>query len=139
MNRGNILWFFVNLTLAVILLVFIGSHGLTTPPKGWEYKDLLTIILTALTALLAGLAIFIGVLAIWGYNSIRDAAERAAERAADARAERTARTVAETVATRVAEEVATRSAPLQDRTDDLTAALSEGTTDEQPRPPDEPN
>src|SRR6266403_1510692 len=127
MGRGNIFWFVANLILTIILVYYVALHGLDHPPAGWEYKDLLTVLLTALTALLAGLAIFIGILAIWGYNSIRDAAERAAERAADSKAEETARAVAETVATRVAEEVASQRVPAEDRTDDLTAALSQGT------------
>jgi hypothetical protein len=139
MGTGNIFWFAANLILSIILVFYIGVHGLDYPPPGWEYKDLLTVILTALTALLAGLAIFIGVLAIWGYNSIREAAERAAERVADAKAENTARTVAETVAARVAEQVATAQGTTTARIDDLTAALSEGMTDEQPRPPNEPD
>jgi hypothetical protein len=62
MKRGSILWFVANLTLTLIVLDLIGSHGLSVPPNGWDYKDLLTIILTALTALLAALAIFIGIL-----------------------------------------------------------------------------
>jgi len=72
-----------------------------------------------------------------GYNSIRDAAEKAAEKVADARAENTARAVAETVAARVAEQVAAQGTPAS-RIDDMTAALSGGTANEQPGPPDEP-
>jgi hypothetical protein len=99
---------------------------LEAAPPQWEYKDLITIILTALGVLLAGLAISIGVLAIWGYNSIREAAVQGAVLRAQeilAGAENVARSTAETVATRVAEAAMQSVAPV-DRTEDLAEALS---------------
>lgn len=110
-----------NIVLFFILLFHIGIGGLSAPPPGWEYKDLITIILTALGVLLGALAIFIGLLAVWGYASIRDAATKAAADKADA----IAREVAEPVAARVAEEVAARNLPAASG-DALTVALSSG-------------
>jgi hypothetical protein len=122
--RANVLLFLVNLVLSLILLYYIGTRGLESAPSGWEYKDLITIILTALTALLAALAIFIGLLAIWGYASIRDASIAAAESAAEVKAVETARATAETVAARTAEAIMQRLLPEEDRTEEITQALS---------------
>jgi hypothetical protein len=124
--RGNVLFFIANLIIATIPVYYIGTRGLEPAPSGWEYKDLITIILTALAVILAGLAISIGLLAIWGYNTIRDAAVRAAETRVDvalAGAEDMARSIAESVAARAAEAALQSAAPV-DRTEDLAEALS---------------
>ena len=60
MHKGNWLLFFANFILAGLLLYYIGSRGIAPPPAGWEYKDLITVILTTLAALLGALAILIG-------------------------------------------------------------------------------
>lgn len=119
MTKANILFLCANVFLFGLAGYFVATRGISPPPIGWEYKDLLTIILTALAALLAAIAIFIGILAIWGYASIRDAAMRAAE----SKAEEIAIRVSEPVATRVAE-AAVRATAGDDRTDELTEALS---------------
>jgi hypothetical protein len=108
----------VNVLLFLLLLYHVGIDGLAKPPAGWEYKDLITIILTAFAALLAALAIIIGLFAIWGYTSIRDTVTSAADVSA--------REIAETVAARVAREVIGGGTAPSSRTDDLTAALSRG-------------
>ena len=49
------------------------------------YSELIGIILTAVTVVLAGLAIVIAILAVWGYKSIKDEAASAADRAVERR------------------------------------------------------
>ena len=124
-QRLNIGLAVANALLLILALYYIGSRGLASPPTGWEYKDLIAIVLTALAVILAALTIGIGALAIWGYTTIREAAIDAAETKADA----SARDIAESVATRVAREALGTMGT--DRTDDLTAALSRG-NDERP-------
>jgi hypothetical protein len=117
-----------------MLLVFFVSRG-TTPSNGIEYKDIISLLLTAITVVLAALAIGIAVLAIWGYNSIRESAERAAgdvaERTAKEVADQTAREVATTVALRSSEDMMSHMKrnlgveATQETEDRLSEALSE--------------
>jgi hypothetical protein len=119
-----------NILLFLLLLYHIGIGGLSHPPVPWEYKDLITIILTALAVLLAAITILIGLITIWGYNSIRQAAVDAAETKADESAKR----IAESVAARTAQEFIASYASPRD-SEALTRALSEEGTDERSKPP----
>jgi len=131
MGSNNIPWIYLNIFLAAVLFYLIIRGGLVPDPGGIEFKDLITIILTAIAVLLAAVTIFIGVLAVWGYSSIREAATKIAQETAD----HVARQVAETRATDVAGSVAVRAAqqmvrlvsptaPLPAATDALTDALT---------------
>ena len=51
-------------------------------PPTIEYKDFVTIILTAVTVMLAAVTIFLAVAAIWGYNTLKEAAQREAAKMA---------------------------------------------------------
>jgi hypothetical protein len=119
-----------NILLFILLLYHIGIGGLSRPPAAWEYKDLITIILTALAVLLAAITILIGLITIWGYNSIRAAAVDAAETKADESAKR----IAESVAARTAQELLASYTSPRD-SEALTRALSEEGTDERSTPP----
>ncbi len=95
------------LKVAGLLMVCVGI-----PVIGWElwrilpstanampptpsYAELVTILLTGVTAVLAALAIIVAILAVWGYKSIKEEAAAAADRA-----------VKKTVETAVAKHVA---------------------------------
>src|SRR5438045_3935760 len=113
MRFANFVMFAINLLLFGLVGYFVVSHGLAAPPANWEYKDLIAIILTALGAILTTLAIVIGLMAIWGYSSIRDAAVRAAQTRAEEIAAQVATDTAEPIATRVAAETAARTTTVE--------------------------
>jgi hypothetical protein len=100
MSRSNVPWIYLNVVLAALLFYLCIRGGLKPDDPKVEYKDLITIILTAIAVLLAGVTIIIALLAVWGYSSILKTAQEAAEQAA----RDTARSIAEPVAARVAEE-----------------------------------
>lgn len=131
-----------NLIFFLFVLYILKTSGGPIGHGGIEYKDFISIILTALAALLAILAIFIGALAIWGYTTIKQAAIDAAIPAAEAKADESAKVIAatvaqaiaETVAARTAEQIVARYVPATD-SNAMTAALSERGTDERSAPP----
>lgn len=108
----------------VLFYLCIRSGLLPVPPPGVEYKDLITIILTAVAVLLAAVTVIIALLAFWGYNSIRESAEKVAKETA----ERVAARTAEPVAARVALQVAERARGVPPPNDGVTSALAEGPT-----------
>jgi hypothetical protein len=75
------------------------------PASGIEYKDFISILLTALGLMIALLATFMALAAIWGFNVLKEATEIAAKKEASIVAEREAQKVAEQVATRVTVEL----------------------------------
>ena len=93
---GNRVLLFLNIVLLLGSILYFGTHPLHKSDDGIEYKDLISIILSVLAVILGALTIFVAVLAIWGYNSIREESFRAAGVAAEA----TARKVAEEVTPR---------------------------------------
>jgi len=98
---GNRLSIVLNLSMMGAGAYFIATRGLETPSGSWTYADLVSILLTAVGVLLAIVALFVAVLAIWGYTAIREAAADAATKVASVVAERVARDTASTVASRV--------------------------------------
>lgn len=52
------------------------------PPAPWTVVDVVTVALAVATLMLGALAIFIGVLAAWGYRDIKEAALKKAEEGA---------------------------------------------------------
>lgn len=94
---------FVNVSLFGVAAFYIATRGLAQNPQGFEYKDLIAIILTALAVVLAAVTLFVALIAIWGYNAIREAAQIAARDAAKDIARVVARDVAQAVATREAQ------------------------------------
>lgn len=120
---ANRILLMMNAILIVFGLLYFGFHGLDLHPNGIEYKDLITIILTAIAVLLASVTIFVALMAIWGYTSIREAAEKSAREVAT--------DVAQTVAAREAQTISRLSggmaqAPDIKEEDELTRALQAG-------------
>ena len=74
---ANRILFFLNAILCVVFLAFFSSRSLK-PSTEIEYKDLIVILLTAIAVLLAAVTLFVGVIAIFGYSTIRDQASRLA-------------------------------------------------------------
>lgn len=62
---------------------FFSIRGEITEPK-IDYKDFVSILLTAVTIILGAVALGIAALAIWGYKAIIDATTERAQRAATA-------------------------------------------------------
>ncbi|WP_156390638.1 hypothetical protein [Caulobacter sp. Root487D2Y] len=65
--------------MATFLVVFAwrGAPSLS----GWEYKDVIGILLTTVTVVVAGLALFLGLAAVWGYQKISEEASKDAIKA----------------------------------------------------------
>lgn len=81
----NRIFFVVNAALAAATMwaLFRSTPGVSA--GGIEYKDFISILLTAVTVVLAALAILLALAAVWGYQKLSDhAAERAAATAAAA-------------------------------------------------------
>ena len=78
MKWANAFLLVINVVIAFILFWYIGTPGLLAAPRGWDYKDLVTILLTAIAVMLGAATIFVAALAVYGYTAIREAAERAA-------------------------------------------------------------
>lgn len=96
-----------NVLAAWGLLAYIVSRGFELGTK-FTAVELLSLILGALAVMIAVLTVFLAVLALWGYNSLREAAKEIATTVA--------KDIATTVAKRTAEEVAGRTTrTLQDQ------------------------
>lgn len=74
-----------------------------------EYKDFISIVLTALAVIIAALTVFVAVAAIWGFTALREEARATAERVATSTASGTAERLATKIAREVAESVAART------------------------------
>jgi hypothetical protein len=86
-----------NLGFAVMALYFIFKGGVKTPhSEHLEYKDFVTILLTALAVMIAIAALFIAAAAVWTYKEAMEIIRGIADTAA--------RDVAASVAARVARE-----------------------------------
>lgn len=103
MKAINLLFFVLNGALFAVGGFFIYSRGYQ-PGVGFGQYELITLVLAALAVLLTALGLFIAILAIWGYSTLKQAAMDQANQAAHITAQKTA----ETVAARVAEKVAGR-------------------------------
>jgi hypothetical protein len=68
-----------------MMLALLQEAANSTPPSTppISYESFLTIVLTALCAILAALAILVGVLAFWGYSGIKDALTKEVRESAD--------------------------------------------------------
>jgi hypothetical protein len=127
MRWANRALFIVNVVLAIGLGWFYlanASPSLSAvPPPGLDWKDYVSILLTIVTIVLAAVALFIAVAAIWGYAAIRQHAEEIATAAAVETATRVARAVAarEALATEQ-----TAPEPPQEETDALAEVLMQG-------------
>lgn len=82
----------------------------SAPGGGIEYKDLISIVLTALSAMIALLAFFIAAFAFWGFSYIEKKLIKVAKKAAD----KAAREVAEPVASRATAAYLVRSRQNED-------------------------
>lgn len=85
---------------------------------GFTQAEFISIILTAVTVVLGALAIMLAIAAFWGYNSIRESAQRAGE----VEARKVATDVAQVIAARVAEKTVQQSAEGSSKDGDAIAA-----------------
>jgi len=90
-NLLNQLLFGINLFFVVIAGYAIAHYGLGPAPEGWQWADLVLIMLVALSVILAALTLFLAALAIWGYTQLRQDAREQAKETAREQAANTAR------------------------------------------------
>ena len=99
------------------------TYGLGPKPEGWQWADLVIIILVALSVMLAVLTIFLAVLGIWGYTQLKHDAREVAEKVAKEEVPGIAKPVA-------ARQVQSYLMSREPHTDDLVGALSKGDDDD---------
>lgn len=75
----------LNLFLATALFWFLllGASK-TIMPGAWEYKDLVSVLLTVVTVVLAFIGVIVAGAAIWGYQSLKSIAEEKAVKTSQA-------------------------------------------------------
>ncbi|MBS0473035.1 MAG: hypothetical protein JSR60_18335 [Proteobacteria bacterium] len=109
MELRSFLATFVAGVFTVICAFYIATRGPLASGAGWTPEGLVTVVLTAATVVLAGLGIAVALVAIWGYDRIKEAAIKGATseavRIATAEAVKEAKAIAEVTAAR---EVAAR-------------------------------
>lgn len=77
--RSFIVWMTALVLIAVNISIFVSVN-----PKGgevahpWTYAEFISVSLTAVTVVLAALALGVGILAIWGFKQIEDRAKESA-------------------------------------------------------------
>jgi hypothetical protein len=118
-----------NVALLCVILYFATNSTIHLPKIEMEYKDFISIMLTATTVILAAVTIFIGGVAIWGYNSIQKSAVDEAVRAAQMRAKEVAEAIAREVAGPVAAREARAALPLASGDLDVTQRDEDALTD----------
>jgi magnesium-transporting ATPase (P-type) len=113
------------LQIAVVVIAgFIVWHWSGTPSTGAssiEYKDFVSILLTALALMIAVLAAFLAAAAVYGFQAIREQACRISME----KSEEVAKTTAESVASRATIEYLEQHFPRKDGTKDYGKAAGE--------------
>ena len=80
MKWPNRILFACNLAFFAGAVWFLSENGAASiAPGKWEYKDLISILLTVVSVIVTFIGIIVAVAAIWGYQSIRNVAEQKAE------------------------------------------------------------
>lgn len=80
MKWPNRIIFACNLIFFAAAIWAISSYGaVRLAPGAWEYKDLVSVLLTVVSIIVTFIGIIIAVGAIWGYQSLRGIAEQKAE------------------------------------------------------------
>jgi hypothetical protein len=66
-----------------VLLIFLGVFAWRSAPSlaGWEYKDVIGILLTTVTVVIAVLGVLLALAAIWGWQKITEEASKDAIKA----------------------------------------------------------
>jgi len=83
---SNWVMFGINVTIAACLIISTGFHHakLVAKEDAWDGPTVVTIVLTAATLVMAGVTLMVGIVAIWGYSTLRDRSEEIAGEAARA-------------------------------------------------------
>lgn len=118
---------FVAGVFVAICAFYIATRG-PIAEGGWTAEGLVTVILTATTVVLAALGIGVALVAIWGYDRIKEAAIKGATieavKTATAEAIKAAKEIAETTAAR---EVAARYQNYtEDTSGEIVGAFADG-------------
>lgn len=128
MQPANVIILIVNV---VILLTAVGVsvHQGVTPGPGLSWESFAAILLGSAAVIVTAVTAFIAIVAIWGYNSIREAAKEQARQAAGEQARRVAEEIARDVSATVAKREAAQAWKLF-RDSVMTPAGSAGATPE---------
>ncbi len=98
----------LNLGLVVLVVFWIlKSPATALSSPSLEYKDFVSILLTAIGVMIAVLTIFLAVVALWGYAQLKEEARRVADDVAREVGKQSAEEVAREVGKQSAVEVAT--------------------------------
>lgn len=69
-----------NLAFFAAVVWLISVYGaVSIRPGMWEYKDLVSVLLTVVSIIVTAIGIIIAIAAIWGYQSLKGVAEQKAE------------------------------------------------------------
>lgn len=80
----RIVFWTVAVGLVVLGGIYFFTHTLSPQlPAGWDYKDVVSILLSIVTVALTVLGIIIAIAAFWSYQKITEAAEQRAEGASE--------------------------------------------------------
>jgi hypothetical protein len=100
-----------------------------------EYKDFISILLTALAVMIAILATTFAIAAVWGYAALKEEVVKASKAEAREAAQVEARTTADVVAMRVARELAQQTLPGEAATGEDYGRAAGGQNDDDQRAP----
>lgn len=66
----------LNLVLTIALILLLNAEGAGMIVKGdWEYKDLISVLLTVVSLIVTFIGIIIAIAAIWGFQTLKAMAE----------------------------------------------------------------
>ncbi|OUJ06672.1 hypothetical protein [Acetobacter malorum] len=81
---GGWIMFACNLLMFVVFVFAYSVHAVTFggDPTKWDGPTVASLVLTAAALVMAGLTLMVGIVAIWGYSTLKAEAEKIAERVA---------------------------------------------------------
>jgi hypothetical protein len=116
---------FCALAVLFLYLYINGQIGAGPDHPVIEYKDFVTILLTALAVMIAVATVVVAVAAVWGYVAIRDEISRTVKEIAGKRAEEVARDRIEAIAPGLVKEIIRFDEQLSEsRSDDIAKEYS---------------
>jgi len=80
--RTFIVWMAAIVLIALNAAIFLSPNPAGVGSHPWTYAEFISVSLTAVTVVLAALALGVGILAIWGFKQIQNSAEQAAAKLA---------------------------------------------------------
>ncbi len=107
----------------VVVKVMAEPQAAMADNGGLTRFDIATVTLAAAALVLTGVGVFVAILAIWGYNGLKDAAVKAAIRTARETARKVSKTTAKDVAEAVALRVSKSTLPFESTSDEAEEVI----------------